>query len=185
MRESLLIAFTATRVMMVEQLGFAIIPFLLLTASSALISGTTRGISGSIRNALELSIKVAPAATISSANCFATAFDAAPRTISKPAKAPSSASSIVSSLPLNDTFLPTLLSLAKSLRVFTGKSLSSRTFIISLPTAPLAPRIPTLYFFILNFLCKVRVSEVVKNTNSLLIILVIDTDHNIYLVSTL
>ena len=45
--------------MIVEQLGFAMIP-LCFKISSGLTSGTTSGTSGSIRNALELSITIAP-----------------------------------------------------------------------------------------------------------------------------
>ena len=45
--------------MIVEQFGLAMIP-LCVKISSGLTSGTTRGTSGSIRNALELSITIAP-----------------------------------------------------------------------------------------------------------------------------
>ena len=146
--ESLLIAFTATSVIIVEQLGLEIIPLFFLT-SSALISGTTSGTSSHIRNALELSTNTAPAFTISGANSLAIAFEAAPRTISSPSNAPTSASLTSISCPLKEIFFPTLRALASKRSSPSGKFLSSSIFIISRPTAPVAPRIPTLYVFII------------------------------------
>src|SRR5438552_2840985 len=46
---------------MVEQFGLATMPFGMLRSASALTSGTTSGTSGSMRQALELSITTAPA----------------------------------------------------------------------------------------------------------------------------
>jgi len=46
---------------MVEQLGLATMPFGIFCRASALTSGTTRGTSGSMRQALELSTTTAPA----------------------------------------------------------------------------------------------------------------------------
>ena len=56
--------------MMVEQFGLAMIPLWVLMASG-LISGITRGTSGSIRKADELSTTTAPASTAAGANSFA------------------------------------------------------------------------------------------------------------------
>ena len=50
----------ATTIWMVEQLGFAMIPFGRLAAASMLTSGTMSGHSGSFRNAEELSTTSAP-----------------------------------------------------------------------------------------------------------------------------
>ena len=100
--------------MIVEQLGLEITP-LFLNTSSGLISGTTRGTFSSNLNALELSINTAPALTISSLNSLATAFEAAPKTISKPANASWQANLISTSLPAKGTFFPTDLSLANNL----------------------------------------------------------------------
>src|SRR5262249_24775178 len=52
--------FSATTIWIVEQLGFAMIPFGRDFAAAMFTSGTTRGTSGSIRHALELSITTAP-----------------------------------------------------------------------------------------------------------------------------
>ena len=59
-----------TTIMMVVQLGLAMMPRGRFSASSALHSGTTKGTSSSIRNALELSIITAPYLVIVSANSF-------------------------------------------------------------------------------------------------------------------
>ena len=61
--------FIATAIIIVEQLGFAIIP-LCLNASLGLTSGTTSGISGSILKALLLSITTAPLSAAYVANSF-------------------------------------------------------------------------------------------------------------------
>lgn len=78
-------ALIAVQVIVVVQLGFAMMPECFFT-SSGFISGTTSGTSGQSRNALELSIKTAPAALMSPANAAAMLFPAAPRTMSKPLK---------------------------------------------------------------------------------------------------
>ena len=59
-----------TTIMMVVQLGLAIMPRGRFRASAALHSGTTRGTSSSKRKALELSIITAPYFVIVSANSF-------------------------------------------------------------------------------------------------------------------
>ena len=53
---------------MVVQLGFAMIPFGVLCARCPLTSLTISGTSGSIRNALELSMTITPAAAKRGAN---------------------------------------------------------------------------------------------------------------------
>ena len=53
---------------MVVQFGLATIPFGMRSSASALTSGTTSGQSGSMRQAEELSITMAPAAATFSAN---------------------------------------------------------------------------------------------------------------------
>ena len=139
-------AATAIMVMIVEQLGFAMIP-LLVNASSPLISGTISGTSGSIRKAELLSMYTAPAFTMAGANFLDMAFLTAPRTKSMPSKLSSVASSIAMSCPLKRMRLPALLALARGFRVPTGIWYSSSTLIISRPTAPVAPRTAILYFF--------------------------------------
>ena len=68
MCESLSIGFRTTTIIIVVQLGFAIMPRGRTRASSALHSGTTRGTSASMRNALELSIITVPCFVMVSAN---------------------------------------------------------------------------------------------------------------------
>lgn len=145
--ETALSALTAVQEMTVVQLGFAITPLCFLT-SSGFISGTTRGTSGHRRNALELSINTAPDALISSTKRSAISFSAAPRMMSRPSKFSLHAST--TTWPFIS--LPAEFRLASSLSSPTGKLRSARILIISCPTAPVAPRIPTLYFFILILL---------------------------------
>src|SRR3712207_7063176 len=60
--------FSTTTIMIVVQLGLAIMPRGRTKASAALTSGTTNGTSSHIRKALELSIITAPYLVIVSAN---------------------------------------------------------------------------------------------------------------------
>ena len=140
-------ALTAVTVMIVEQLGLEMMPWWFFT-SSGLISGTMSGTSSSRRNAEELSTKTAPALTMAGANCFAMSFSAAPSTMSMPLKASSQASSIMTGRPSHSTTLPALRLLASRCSSEMGKWRSARIFIISRPTAPVAPRMATLYCFI-------------------------------------
>ena len=71
----------AVIVMMVEQLGFEMMPWC-FCASPGLISGTTSGTLSSMRNT-----KTAPAFTMAGANRLARGFWAAPSTMSMPSKA--------------------------------------------------------------------------------------------------
>ena len=82
------------------------------------------------------------------ANRLAISFSAAPNTMSIPAKAWSQASSTVISRPSHGSTSPAERADASRCSSDTGKSRSANTFIISRPTAPVAPRIATLYFFI-------------------------------------
>ena len=140
-------ALMATSDTMVVQLGLAMMPLCFL-ASSGLISGMTSGTSGSMRNALELSTNTAPALTMAGANLLAMSFSAAPSTMSMPLKASSQAISTGMSWPFQWTACPTDRADASGCSSSMGKSRSASTFIISRPTAPVAPRIATLYFFI-------------------------------------
>ena len=148
---SLRSALIAVQVMVVVQLGFAMMPECFLT-SSGLISGTTSGTSGQSLNALELSTKTAPAALISSANAAAMLFSAAPRTMLSPLKFSAQASS--TSWP--SISCPAERLLASSRSSPTGKLRSRKIFSISRPTAPVAPRIPTLYLSITDLHKKSR-----------------------------
>ena len=135
---------TATLINIVVQLGLAIIP-LCKAAASGLTSGTTRGTWGSIRKALELSITTAPASTA----FFAHTFDVDP-----PADASTKSTFLNESFvtastcklcSLNFKVLPTELGDASSLNSATGKFRVSSNSSNSVPTAPVAPNIATLY----------------------------------------
>ena len=132
-----------TRPMIVAQLGFAMMFLGWFAMSSGLISGMTRGTSASSLNAWELSTHTAPRAAASGRSSLAWASPAAPSTMSTPSNASGVASSTVTSSPLNLTVFPAERALASGTSRSTGKSLSSRHWIIWVPTTPVAPRIAT------------------------------------------
>ena len=151
--------------MIVVQLGLAMMPFGLVSASSALHSGTTRGTSSSMRNALELSIMMAPCLVIVSANSLETLAPADVSAMSMSLKSSLCLSSLtVSSLPLNVYFLPALRSEPNNTSSSRGKLRCSKTRRNSCPTAPLVPTIATL------ILCGLlRIWRFVQNiTNSII-----------------
>ena len=133
-----------TRPMIVAQLGLAMRPLFQAT-SSALISGTTSGTSGSRRKACELSTTVAPRLTASGRSSLACSSPAAPSTMSMPSKASGRASWTVTSRPFHSILLPAERALASRRSSPTGKSRSARQVSICVPTAPVAPRIATFF----------------------------------------
>src|SRR5688572_12998230 len=121
---------------------------------SALTSGTTNGLFGSILQAEELSITVIPAA----AN-----FGAHSREVLPPAEKIATAGfaaiasvilTTLNFLPLYSTSLPTDFSEATGISSVTGKFRSARTCNILVPTSPVAPTTATfiycLVFILLN-----------------------------------
>ena len=70
-------------------------------------------------------------------------------TMSQPSKASGQASSITICSPRNSTVLPAERALASSLSLPTGNSCSLRHSSIWVPTAPVAPKIATVYCFML------------------------------------
>src|SRR3972149_4108451 len=136
---------------MVEQLGLAIIPrFLYILMASAFTSGTTSGISGAILKALVLSITTQPALAAIGAKCSLTLPPAEKRPIWIPVNESSLRTCTVRLLPLYFSIFPVERSEASSFSCLTGKALSSKIFIISLPTAPVAPTTATFHFFIFD-----------------------------------
>ena len=130
---------------MVEQLGFAII----LSSSvklSALISGTTSFLEGSIRQAEELSITVVPA----SANFGAHSKEVFPPAENKAISGfrCTAVSKLTTSyfFPLNSISFPTDFSEATGINSVMGKFLSANTFSITWPTIPVAPTTATFIF---------------------------------------
>ncbi len=159
-RASRWIGVTATSARMVEQLGLATrqpSPHARAarhgSSASGFTSGTTSGVDGSIRNALELSTTTAPAATAAGATAIANSLLTARRTTSHPAKvsAPiaddSGKASIVHDRPPHSTGCPALRPLAIGRNVPTGNDRSASTASISLPTAPVAPTTATVRGF--------------------------------------
>src|SRR5690606_7157622 len=131
---------------MVEQFGFAII-LLFLVNILALISGTTKALSGAILHAEELSITVVP----TSANLGAHSKEVEPpaenNAMSGRLLTASSRLTMVYTLSLKVTGLPTDLSEATGINSVIGKLRSVRTFSITSPTIPVAPTTATLIVF--------------------------------------
>src|SRR5215831_10131887 len=100
---------------MVEQLGLATIPLGILRNASALTSGTTSGTSGSMRQALELSMTTAPARAATGLYSRLTDAGVLDSTTSTPANSSARIGSTVYVLPLNVIVLPALRSEARNL----------------------------------------------------------------------
>src|SRR4051812_29675633 len=93
--------FSATTIWMVEQLGLATMPFGMERRASALTSGTTSGTSGSMRQALLLSMTTAPALAAIGDDSRLTPAGVLDSTTSTPANAPGRIGSTVYDWPLN------------------------------------------------------------------------------------
>src|SRR5438105_15787344 len=100
---------------MVEQFGLATIPLGTCRRASALTSGTTRGTSGSMRQALELSTTTAPALAATGLYSRLTRAGVLDNTTSTPANASGRIGSTVYFLPPNSMDLPALRSEARNL----------------------------------------------------------------------
>ena len=158
--------FSAMTMMIVEQFGFAMMPLCSFKASG-LTSGTTSGTSLSMRNVLELSMTTAPAFTAAGANVLL-APPPAKSAMSIPSKESSRVSATVYSLPMKAIFLPAEREDASKRSSANGNLRSSMRFKNSCPTAPVAPMIATLYFFMLPspviFSCRHQSSSFSKPT---------------------
>ena len=142
-------AFSATTICMVVQLGLAMMPRGRIFASAGLTSGTTRGTSSSMRKALELSIITAPYLVMSPAYSFDVPAPAEVKAMSTPRKSSLCWRSFTSmSLPRKVYFRPALRLEPNNTNSSNGKFLSSSPHgRNSCPTAPLAPTIATFIFF--------------------------------------
>src|SRR5580765_1361937 len=127
---------------MVVQFGQATMPWW-RRAAEALISGTTSGTAGSIRNALDLSTTTAPALTAWGAYSFDCAEPAEKNATSMPLNAPGPTFSTRIVSPLKVTVLPTERSDANARRLLTGNFRSSRILSVVCPTAPVTPTTAT------------------------------------------
>ncbi len=130
--------------MMVEQFGFAIIPWWCAQASG-LISGITSGTAGSMRNAEELSTTTAPACAARGPYVFEIPPPALKNAISISAKLSSVSSFTSTSRPANGIFLPSERADASRCNSEIGNCRSPKQRRNSTPTAPVAPTIATLY----------------------------------------
>ncbi len=128
---------------MVEQFGLAMIPSW-PSRSCGLTCETTSGMVGSIRQADELSMTVAPRAAAAGARSREMSAPALKRAISTPSKASGTASAISMVWPRTDTVRPADRPEASRRNSPTGKSRSPRTWIIVRPTTPVAPTTATV-----------------------------------------
>src|SRR5512143_2551906 len=112
--------------------------------SSGLTCDTTSGTVGSIRQAAELSMTVAPWATAAGVRSRDTSPPAENRAMSTPSNADGTASPISSERPSRRTLCPADRPEARRRSSPTGKSRSLRTWIIVRPTTPVAPTTATV-----------------------------------------
>ena len=119
---------------MVVQLGLAMMPFGTSSSACALTSGTTRGTSGSMRQADELSMTVAPAAATTGARVFEVAPPAENSAISRPLQSAVAASSTVICRPSKSSERPALRDDANSRMESAGKLRSASIWRITPPT---------------------------------------------------
>ena len=105
---------------------------------------TTSGTVGSIRQADELSMTVAPRATAAGASSLETSAPAENSAMSTPSKASGTASPISSVRPSIDTVRPADRPEASRRNSPTGNSRSLRIWIIVRPTTPVAPTTATV-----------------------------------------
>ena len=142
-------AFSATTIGIVVQLGLAMMPRGRSLASAAFTSGTTKGTLSSIRKALELSIITAPYLVMVSANSLEVPAPAEVKAISTPLKSSLCCKSFTSiCLPRKVYLVPALRLEPNNTNSSNGKFLSSSTRRNSCPTAPLAPTIATFIFLL-------------------------------------
>ena len=133
----------------VEQLGLATMPSC-HSRSSGFTWLTTSGTAGSMRQALELSMTVAPRRAASGASTRDVSPPAENSAISTPSKASGVASWTVWSVLPTSISRPALRALASSRRSPNGNSRSSSIRIIVPPTTPVAPTTATESGFVLT-----------------------------------
>ncbi len=128
---------------MVVQFGLAMMPLRASRTAAGLTSLTTRGTSGSIRHAEELSMTVTPAAAKAGARIRDVPPPAENRAMSSPLGSASSASSTVMSAPSHGSVVPAERAEEKKRISSTGKFRSARMRRMTPPTWPVAPTTPT------------------------------------------
>ena len=124
---------------MVVQFGLATMPLGMSRSASALASGTTSGTSGSMRQADELSMTVAPAAASRGASSRDTDAGAEHSARSMPERSAVSASSTTTSVLSHGRIEPAERAEARYRMESTGKLRSARIERSTTPTWPVAP----------------------------------------------
>ena len=119
---------------MVVQFGLAMMPLGGRIASSGLTSLTTSGTCGSIRQAEELSITIAPAATTLGAVASEAVLPLENKATSRPVKSAVSVSSTTTGVPWKSRVLPADRAEAKNLMSVTGNDRSASSVRITPPT---------------------------------------------------
>jgi len=128
---------------MVVQLGLAMMPLRISPIAPGLTSLTTSGTSGSMRQALELSMTTAPASAKRGARTFDVAPPAENRAMSMPVRSAAAASSTRMSRPRHGNVVPAERAEARKRTSESGKSRSSSRRRITVPTWPVAPTTAT------------------------------------------
>ncbi len=128
---------------MAVQLGLATMPFGIEARAPGLTSLTTRGTSGSMRQADVLSMTIAPAATSLGAICREAVAPVEHSAMSRPEKSALAASSTATWPSPQGRRRPAERADAKYLMSSSGKDRSARTERITVPTCPVAPKTPT------------------------------------------
>jgi hypothetical protein len=118
----------------VVQFGLAMMPFVASSRACGFTSLTISGTSGSIRQALELSMTSTPAAAKRGACTFDIVAPAEKMATSRPDGSAVSASSTTTSVPRNGRVVPALRAEAKKRISAIGKSRSSRRRRTTAPT---------------------------------------------------
>jgi cytoskeletal protein RodZ len=113
------------------------------SSDSGFTSGIVSAASGSMRNALELSMHVVPAAAVWGIQVLATELPHELRATSTPRSASSESTPTSCSSPRNRSLAPAERSEASRTSSSTGKDRSSRMRTILRPTAPVAPTTAT------------------------------------------
>ena len=127
----------------VVQLGFAMIPFGVFMRSSGLTSLTTRGTSGSRRQADELSTTMAPAAAAFGASSSEAVLPLENTAMSMPLRSATDPSSTTTSPSAHGSVVPADRADAKKRTSSSGKRRCCSSVRMTLPTWPVAPKTPT------------------------------------------
>src|ERR1039458_6284710 len=135
--------FNAGMATIAVQLGLATMPFGIDARAPGLTSETTRGTSGSIRQAEVLSMTMAPAAATRGAISREAVAPVEHSAMSIPEQSAVAASSTATPPPAHGSTGPADRLEPKRRMSSTGKERSAKTDSITVPTCPVAPKTPT------------------------------------------